>query len=364
MTKVLLHELGKSVSFGRLSLAAKVLWPMLLAASDDQGRGLAEPDVIKWRVCPNVSELDTENIPGVLQEMIAQDMIQVYEDGRNRPLYQIVRWWEYQQMQWAQPSKFDPPDGWIDRLRYTRRGQGTTEENWNMPGGFAGGQTEDIQGENPPENLGEKLPENTDGNSPGLPTKLNLTQSNSTKFFPGADAPENFPPTDNPDSISNDQPGPGKRGNASTGDYLGDLRQHCAPGASWTVPPEAGGRDSCADGPLKAFCGLVGMPLDSLTDKKRGQWVAELRRAAEQWQIPAEILTTCIEALPESEYAFKAYSTPYQESFKNDLAILIGRALQGESLVRTKKKQGRASPKRGGGRREYEPCSDAERQQA
>lgn len=42
MTKALLHELGKSLSFGRLSLKAKVLWPMLLSTSDDQGRGTAE----------------------------------------------------------------------------------------------------------------------------------------------------------------------------------------------------------------------------------------------------------------------------------------------------------------------------------
>ena len=92
MSKALLHELGKSISFGRLSLPAKVLWPMLLAASDDQGRGIAEPDVIKWHVCPNVVEIEIGNVPGLLGEMAEQDMIALYQDDRDRALYQIVNW--------------------------------------------------------------------------------------------------------------------------------------------------------------------------------------------------------------------------------------------------------------------------------
>ena len=191
------------------------------------------------------------------------------------------------------------------------------------------------------------------------------TEAETETDLPGADAPEIFPQTANPQSISNDKTDPGARPDASTGDYLGDVGKHCASGTSWTVPAAAGGRDSYADGPLRAFCGLVGMPLDSLTDKKRGQWVAGLRRVAEQWRIPAGTLADCIAALSESEFGFKAYSTPYQESFVSDVAILIGRALQGEPLIRTKEQANR-SPPRGGKvkRREHEPCSDAERQQA
>lgn len=143
MAKVLLYELGKSISFGRLPLLGKVLWPMLLAASDNQGRGLAEPDVIKWTICANVNELTPENIPEQLGHLAAQGMIHLYTDSRDRQLYQVLRWWEYQQLQWAQPSEYEPPAGWIDRVRY-QRGDVQTMQNWDKVGGFldnGGGKT-------------------------------------------------------------------------------------------------------------------------------------------------------------------------------------------------------------------------------
>jgi len=137
MGKALIYELGRSISFGRLPLLAKVLWPMLLAASDDQGRGLAEPDVIKWTVCPNVQEITTENIPQLLQAMVEQGMIEDYQDSRGRRLYQVVRWWEYQRLQWAKPSQYEAPPGWRDRIRY-RDTTGYHEENWGASGNGAG----------------------------------------------------------------------------------------------------------------------------------------------------------------------------------------------------------------------------------
>jgi hypothetical protein len=195
MTKVLLHELGKSVSFGRLSLLGKVLWPMLLAASDDQGRGQAEADVLKWTVCPNVPELTVENIGGLLQEMADQEMVCLYQDGRGRPLYQIVRWWEYQSPQWAQPSRYEAPEGWADRVRANRRGSEYVEENWGTGGGFNGNDYA-----NPPGDAGESPPEDSAGNPPGNtpePTRLtqsNLTQSNIIEHAPSATPPDPPPP--------------------------------------------------------------------------------------------------------------------------------------------------------------------------
>lgn len=196
MAKVLLHELGQSVSFGRLSLLGKVLWPMLLAASDDQGRGQAEADVIKWTVCPNVQELTAENIPDILQEMADQNelMIHLYKDSRGRPLYQIVRWWEYQRMQWAQPSHYEAPEGWADRVRANRRGKEFLQENWGGNGGFDGfeGPEEGTDDTLPGENAGEN-PGGNAGETPGGDiTKLNLssTKPNSTRQEDAPEAPE------------------------------------------------------------------------------------------------------------------------------------------------------------------------------
>lgn len=181
MSKALIHELGKSRSYGRLSLLAKVLWPMLLAASDDQGRGQADPDVIKWYVCPNVAEIAQEDIPTLLEEMQTQGMIILYGDPGEQ-LYQVVNWWEYQKMQWAHPSKYNPPEGWTDKLRYNVRGGGYFEENW--------------KDETSPVNVQEvahveQPPGFPPGNPPGLTTKLNL-QLNSTQHLT---AQEPSPPT-------------------------------------------------------------------------------------------------------------------------------------------------------------------------
>ena len=184
MTKALLHELGKSLSFGRLSLRAKVLWPMLLASSDDQGRGTAEPDAIKWYVCPNVPEIAIADVPGLLQEMVDQGMILIYECSRGPLAYQIIRWWEYQSLRWARPSKFPPPDGWVDRIRYSDRGN-ITEEHWDGSGGFQSDPTIDK----PTVNRTENCIENSRDNQP------NLTQLNLTKEKKGASAipPDCFP---------------------------------------------------------------------------------------------------------------------------------------------------------------------------
>jgi hypothetical protein len=162
MAKALLHELGKSLSFGRLSLRAKVLWPMLLATSDDQGRGTAEPDAIKWYVCPNVPEITIDDVPSLMQEMQDQGMIHLYQCDRGCLTYQIVRWWEYQSLRWARPSKFSAPDGWSDRIRYSDRGD-ITIDNWDGPCGFSGPP--------PTENYTENYPDN----------QPNLTQPNSTE---------------------------------------------------------------------------------------------------------------------------------------------------------------------------------------
>ena len=136
MAKALLHELGKSLSFGRLSLKAKVLWPMLLASSDTQGRGVTEADAVKWRVCPNVPEITVDDVPALLQELQDQGMIHLYECDAGRTVYQVVHWWDYQALHWARPSRFSPPEGWFDRIRYQTK-DGIVQENWNGPRGFA-----------------------------------------------------------------------------------------------------------------------------------------------------------------------------------------------------------------------------------
>lgn len=178
MTKALLYELGNSISFGRLSLKGKVLWPMLLAASDDQGRGIAEPDVVKWQVCPNVNEITISEIPSLLEEMQQQEMIHLYDDTRKRQLYQVVRWWEFQQHTWAHPSRYEAPELWVDRARYQAQGGGHIKENWDHPGGFV--ESESDLPSQLPSDLPSQLSRGEEGPQLNL-TKPNLTKPNQTK---------------------------------------------------------------------------------------------------------------------------------------------------------------------------------------
>lgn len=139
MGKAIICKLGRSKSFGRLSLKAKVLWPMLLVACDDQGRGDASPDVVKWYICPNVDEISQNDIPELFAEMEEQEMVHVYEGDDGEPLFQLVQWWKYQNPQWAKPSDYPAPDGWTDRIRQNVRGGDYLEQDWDSVGGFARG---------------------------------------------------------------------------------------------------------------------------------------------------------------------------------------------------------------------------------
>jgi len=129
------------------------------------------------------------------------------------------------------------------------------------------------------------------------------------------------------------------------GDYLG-LAAYCEEKqtrpASWTTPTHDA--TPFAGAPLTAFCRLARIPLESLSPKKRGQYAAQLAKIAADWHdedglplIDAASLALCVDALGESEFGFKAYSTPYQQSFAADLGVLIARHIAGEPLVEEKK---------------------------
>ena len=133
-TRHMLHSLGQSMSFAKLSLEAKVLWPMLIAAVDDQGRFDADPQVVKWAVCPNVDEIATANIPQLLQEMVEQHMVLIYSNDE-RQYGQLLNWWAYQTLSYARPSDYPAPPDWTDRV-HIRKGNKWITKNWDEGGGF------------------------------------------------------------------------------------------------------------------------------------------------------------------------------------------------------------------------------------
>ena len=156
----LIHKsLSHSKSYGRLSLKGKVLWPLLFANADDQGRLSAEPDEIKWLVCPNVEEITKEEIPALLEEMQKEVLISIFSASSVSAI-QILQWWRYQHPQWAYPSRYPAPNGWKDHYRYKSGGKATT---FNWPPEDVLSVTGEGSGEGSPVGSGE-------GSGEGSPT--------------------------------------------------------------------------------------------------------------------------------------------------------------------------------------------------
>ena len=113
-------------------------------------------------------------------------------------------------------------------------------------------------------------------------------------------------------------------------DYLEAVVQHVESVAKgkkdWTRHPDAGGADDWANGPVDAFCKRAGLGGQVLPDKKRGQWAKALREVGQEWEAGPGDVATAIEAMLDDEHltAWKSYSSPYQQGFKDDLGATIG----------------------------------------
>ncbi|MEI9477722.1 MAG: hypothetical protein WCO26_14240 [Deltaproteobacteria bacterium] len=116
--------------YGRLSLKAIVLFHLMWVNADDQGRLCGDPEELKYAVCPNIDHITKADVPELLVELERNRLIKVYETSRS-PALQMLDWWEVQRLQWAWPSEYPPPDGWLDRLRYKKGASTVITQNWN-----------------------------------------------------------------------------------------------------------------------------------------------------------------------------------------------------------------------------------------
>ena len=119
--------------YGRLSLKAIGLFPLIWANADDQGRLCGDPEEVKYICCPNIDHITKADVPGLLEELEHHNLIRVYGTPRS-PAIQILDWWDIQRPQWAWPSEYPPMDGWKDRLRYKRGASTVVAENWPSSG--------------------------------------------------------------------------------------------------------------------------------------------------------------------------------------------------------------------------------------
>ena len=115
--------------YGRLSLKACALFPLMWANADDQGRLSGDPEEVKYACCPNIDHITKANIPELLEELDKNQLIKVYTTSKTEAI-QLLDWWDIQRPQWAWPSQYSPPEGWQDHLRYKRGAKEVVKENW------------------------------------------------------------------------------------------------------------------------------------------------------------------------------------------------------------------------------------------
>jgi hypothetical protein len=114
-------------------LKAIVLFHLMWVNADDQGRLCGDPEELKYAVCPNIDHIIKIDVPELLQELVKNKLILVYDAPRSAAV-QMLDWWEVQRLQWAWPSEYPPPEGWQDRLRYKKGASTVVTQNWNAPG--------------------------------------------------------------------------------------------------------------------------------------------------------------------------------------------------------------------------------------
>lgn len=98
---------------------------------------------------------------------------------------------------------------------------------------------------------------------------------------------------------------------------------------NYAVPPEAGGTDRWADGPVDAFAEvLAGIIPIMLPEKERKSWARKLGQVAARWStedhpISPEIMTAAIRAVPDSDIGWKTFKSPFVSSFETDIGALL-----------------------------------------
>jgi len=112
--------------FGRLSPFEMAVWIGLFSkCADDQGRLQDDPALIRSKLFP-FQDVTMKEIDAAMATFNGH--IIRYEKVER--LAQLVRWFDNQPMQYAVPSNFPPPDGWIDRYRTNYKGSYIVY-NWN-----------------------------------------------------------------------------------------------------------------------------------------------------------------------------------------------------------------------------------------
>lgn len=145
---------------GGLSWFERLLWIGIFGAvADDQGRFLDAPALVRSKVFLFDAKVTDDMIEQALCKLARGQKIIQYEAGGKR-LVQIMKWWIYQTPSWASPSKYPPPSGWVDRIKYHSAGNKIIMLHWDDLGGLhsqlhSGIEEGKVKGEDEDEGEGE-----------------------------------------------------------------------------------------------------------------------------------------------------------------------------------------------------------------
>lgn len=118
-----------------LSFFDRLIWLGIISAcADDQGRLRDSAAWIRSRIFPE-DDIQLKPIKDALEIFANDGKIERYESG-GKNIIQIINWWKHQNPRWASPSLFNPPEGWVDRVRYHAAENKIITENWNTKGGY------------------------------------------------------------------------------------------------------------------------------------------------------------------------------------------------------------------------------------
>lgn len=109
-------EIVDSPSLGRCGVLANLLFPRLVATSDDQGRQSGDAAEIRLRLLRPLMQSFTEaQVDAALRELALAGMVIVYT-ADDVQYVQITNWWEWQSMRRAYPSRHPAPPRWHDLI--------------------------------------------------------------------------------------------------------------------------------------------------------------------------------------------------------------------------------------------------------
>lgn len=192
-------------NFAALPAMARLLQIGIINHADDQGRIKAHPAYLRSQIFP-YDDVGIDDVQKWLQLITKNGTAIIYEvDGKD--YLQLVKWWDYQSLQYASPSEYPAPGAWQDRIRYNAKGAANLvlTHNWTTSKGDTLPNTCDHKGNpstsqhaeppsQPPSAQGGEPP----SEPPSPPNKLNLTKEelNTTEGGDRACDPEPaLPPT-------------------------------------------------------------------------------------------------------------------------------------------------------------------------